>query len=831
MPLKQRPGRMLNRDSTPIFSALAPSYWAKGLPVIPLYYHEKRPIPEGWSKFCVAMPPAELQDYWVNNFANCNIGLPLGAQSNMVAVDIDSDRPEVMKIIKSVLPTSQWTRIGAKGAVLMYRNSGERSFQIKGIDGKVLVELLAHGRQVVLPPSIHPQTNNPYVADRDLLTVHNLLPALPHGVEEILRGAFESEGIELSLSGSSKVTDFMSVGQRDNQMTRLAGLLSWSITRGERSFKEAEGMMRAWHSQLIEKTPGDEIDINKGVRGLANFLVRDVLGEKKCALPKGWDTDMSEEEKASLGLTFGENSMEWSYTQLKDYLLVEFEKYGVDDNPQGRSNAVIHILDRIAHSPNLDSLDEERLLKFIAETSGLQMTLPALRKKVREMKSGDFEGLDHNNVAQAVIEDLEEFGAMRWYGGRIYQWAGSHWEPLEDTYVLKHIAERYGHLAAAKRNSDHNGILKTIYNKLERGLSHNQTPGVNFANGFLRTDLKLVEHDPTYGATYTLPFCYIPDATLPAKFHDFLGNSWSHSEDYEAKVMGLQEAVCATMFNMAAHLQRAFLLYGVPFSGKSVALDVICAMLPDNSRCAVPPDEWGDRFSPVHLHGKLLNRCGELSDKHLIDGRMFKLVVAGEEIQASFKGKDAFKFHPTCAHWFASNHLPRTDDTSEGFNRRWLIFHFDKVVPKADRIFKYGELIAAEERELIASWAVQAMGRLMDKKEYTEMTSHNSMIAEVANNNNSVRFFMTSGKVKFVKDASPDGNTPSLHISERKLHDVYLAFCLRAMGVKPVGQRAFRMKMRELANLMGFRVITKVTDDGMEECDYGPFIIASEKAS
>ena len=272
---------MNQRDQTPIFGALAPLYWQAGLPVIPLHYREKKPIPLGWSQFSEKMPPVELQEHWLTNHANCNIGLVLGAQSQMVMIDIDTVDPNIITAIQQVLPPSPWERIGAKGKVLAYRYSGERSFQIKSAEGKILVELLSDRRQVVLPPSIHPDTKAPYTSNCDLLSVHNALPGLPDGIELILRGALEEAGVKLSLSGSTRVTDFVSAGARDNQMTSLAGLLAWGITRGEKTFKEAEGQLRAWASMLTEKVAGDDVDIEKGVRNLATFLVRDVLEKRR----------------------------------------------------------------------------------------------------------------------------------------------------------------------------------------------------------------------------------------------------------------------------------------------------------------------------------------------------------------------------------------------------------------------------------------------------------------------------------------------------------------------------------------------------------------------
>lgn len=790
--------------NTPIFGAIAPAFWAAGLPVIPLHYHEKMPIPKGWSQFCSTMPNAETQAHWLQNHGPCNIGLALGSQSRLVMIDIDTDDATALAAIETIIPLALWKRKGLKGYVSAYRYTNEKSFQIKSVEGKVLVEVLSQGRQVVLPPSIHPTTEKPYTENCSLLEVHAAVPPLPPDVEVLLRGAFEAVGIQLSISGSTKVTDFISAGARDNQMARMCGLLSWAITKGERSFKEAEGMLRGWHGQLVEKVAGDDVDLDKGIRNLAKFLVSDVLGEKRLALPTGWDDGMTEDEKKSLGLSFTTEHVEWTFDMLKDYVQEQFERHPKEST--GRANSVHYILDRIAHSPNLDSLSEERILRYIVDVGGLKVTMVGLRKRLKELREGEFKGLDHNAIADAVIKDMEELGGMRFNNSFVWQWSGSHWVMLEDRVVIKQISERYGSYAAGKKANDHSGILRTIKSKLPNGLRTVAIDGVNFANGFLTRELKLLPHAPEYGATYTLPFRYIQEGCeKPGRFHDFLWQCWGHTPDYEQRILALQEAMCATVFGIAADMQRAILLYGMAFSGKSVMLDVISQLVPDSARSAIPPSEWGKNFAPATLHDKLLNVCGELNEKALIDGERFKSIVAGDEIQADIKYGAAVRFRPRCAHWFASNHLPKTADHSAAFNRRWQIFHFDRKVDPKNRILRLGELIVAEEREQIMSWVVQAIGRLTQRRDYTVVPSHETMIKEVANINNSVRFFMTSGRVKVTLPGS-DGEKTSPRISAIKLHSACSDFCAIVAGVRRVGLAMFMQRMRDIAPELGFRI-------------------------
>ena len=166
--------------------------------------------------------------------------------------------------------------------------------------------------------------------------------------------------------------------------------------------------------------------------------------------------------------------------------------------------------------------------------------------------------------------------------------------------------------------------------------------------------------------------------------------------------------------------------------------------------------------------------------------------------EAQHKGRDRFSFKPRCAHWFASNHIPKTRDTSSGFNRRWLILTFNRPVPLEKRILNIAEAIVAEEREAIVAWAIGALPQLVARREYTLPASHGERIQELAGQNNSVYFFLAqSGRVQ----AGPKtlGDVSGARISADELFLEYESFCRRAGFARGVGRAKFLMGMRELS--------------------------------
>ena len=104
-----------------IFKDNAPKYWEKGLPVIPLHRWDavdtagkklgKAPMPAAWQLYNNSMPTPQEQANWLSQFPDNNIGLPLGAQSHCIALDIDSEVESEIALIDSLVPQSPWVRV------------------------------------------------------------------------------------------------------------------------------------------------------------------------------------------------------------------------------------------------------------------------------------------------------------------------------------------------------------------------------------------------------------------------------------------------------------------------------------------------------------------------------------------------------------------------------------------------------------------------------------------------------------------------------------------------------------------------------------------------
>lgn len=908
----------------PIFGAHAAAYFARGISVIPLQPFNnpsvkspgKQPIPVGWSAFAKEAVPDNTQAYWIANHPDANIGLVTGPQSNIIFIDVDSVDQKVADAVGAALQIrSPWIRIGQKGFVAAYRYMPYmKNFRIKDMDGNSLVECLALGCQAVIPPSIHPKTKKAYTANVDLLSVIDFLPVPPEDLEHKIRENIQKAGIELSHTGMSNLSDFVARGARDNQMTYVAGLFAHYVTKGERTLQEAFGQMEKWFETSCQRVDGDDISLDKGMKKILEFLSRDVIQRKK-PLPLGWDKGLLAETKTQCDQIFLPEHIEWSAQALKEYAHKQFTEHPDPEDP-ARMEALHYMLERLARSPSLNNLDQEAIIAYLVQTCRIPgMTVPNIRKRIKQLRQGEIQGTSHMEIATAVLERMNEFGEVRQHNGIFHQWKGAEWKPLDDSEILKTIAEQFDGFEITKRYSDHVGILKVLRSVVPHSLAPMNLRGVNFANGFLHFEgeggdpkhmtLTLKPHLPDFGATYTLGYRYMPDSSSQCpNFLKLLHDCWGEDDDYEAKVMALQDMIATSLFQYGPIMQRCTLLYGVANSGKSTILKIIRGLFPDDCVSVIPPDVWEDKFAPTMMAGKLINVCNELSDKKILEGKSFKEIIDGDERHGQFKMQQLFKFCPVATHWFGSNHLPKTLDTSDGFNRRWLILWFRKSIELINKVLGLHNNIIAQEREAIAAWAIEAFLDTVESKTPTIPESHEHLIEHMANQNNSVRFFLNesrrvltrkrlknrlaamareAAKLQAQREAeealhivpsldagvlaakvipmmsgaqvammqtkssasSPIGAPPpepgkektfesmeqfdayatATPISEDALYGEYLLFCGKQAGVKGVGTKTFRDRLRELESSHDFKLKIHMENDGFEKFTFVGIVV------
>lgn len=765
-----------------IFGTYAPMYWDAGLPVIPLKPFDstekgagKAPVLTDWTKYGAQGPSEGEKQAWLNSYADYNIGLPFGAASGLCAIDIDVEDQGLIDAIREICGPTPWVRIGAKGMGLIYKWSGQRNFKLRGEEGGMICEFLGMGNQMVVPPSIHPTTKRPYTADSNLWEVLSEIRSLPSDIDQKLRELLTAKGFSVSKGTRSGPVDVVPEGERDVQMVRHAGYLARVVLGIDKNTKfplaEAIDQMTHWVRTYTATVSGDNMDPGKGIAKLLEFLVKDL--EKGRSLPEGWDAELTDEWEAheTIKLIREKNQVSrWTLVKAREWLQGKIAERPHDDD--WAMARVQELMASIAKDDKFTEMDFRALIGYIQKIAGSEDLkfgkadlLQGYKSAKREAEGGeDWE--DHETIARSVLEQIERVGELRFDKDRFWQWGGASFKPVPHDDIYMEIANNVKGSKLVQRHNDYSSVTKVLERMCRKPLVEAYETGINFANGWVGEDLTIIDHSPKYGATFTLPFEYKPElASRANRFFEFLTDCWGGEDDFQERIKALQEAFAATLFGVAADYQRAFLLVGKASTGKTVMLDILEALVPPEAIASLSPEHWGKQFAQTSLIGKIVNICPELPENGVISGSSFKAVVEGSPQETEYKGRDKFRYRPRSAHWFGSNFIPISRDTSRGFTRRWLMWDFNNVIPENLRIKGLAQSIVADEREAIAAWALEGLSRLRKQGDYTKSASHERRMEQLRRINNSVKAFLDAN-MNIKKD-------PVAVTMARELYDQY----------------------------------------------------------
>ena len=179
--------------NTNIFASNYAPYFKRGYSVIPDRYMSKIPAIKGWSDYCYKLPTLEELTQWCS-IEKSNIAIAMGEVSNIIGLDIDETRQEILDLVMPILPPSPVTKVGSKGETRFFRYNGEFS-QVLNFNGSVVMEILSNNKKTTIPPSVHPngahyKWTNKDLRDIDSSSLPLLPPALFSHIESKLRLTF-----------------------------------------------------------------------------------------------------------------------------------------------------------------------------------------------------------------------------------------------------------------------------------------------------------------------------------------------------------------------------------------------------------------------------------------------------------------------------------------------------------------------------------------------------------------------------------------------------------------------------------------------------------------
>ena len=158
--------------------------------------------------------------------------------------------------------------------------------------------------------------------------------------------------------------------------------------------------------------------------------------------------------------------------------------------------------------------------------------------------------------------------------------------------------------------------------------------------------------------------------------------------------------------------EKLFFLHGTGANGKSVFAAVIRALLGDfavtvGSKLLTKSYSTSEADRLVSLlPGARLALANETAQGDVWDDQRVKELAARDPISARELYKSAFSFTPTHKLFILGNHLPGAHDAGDGFWRRLIPIPFPVTVPPADRIADLERRIVEGELSGVLNWAL-----------------------------------------------------------------------------------------------------------------------------
>jgi P4 family phage/plasmid primase-like protien len=225
-------------------------------------------------------------------------------------------------------------------------------------------------------------------------------------------------------------------------------------------------------------------------------------------------------------------------------------------------------------------------------------------------------------------------------------------------------------------------------------------------------------------------------------------------------------------------IHLAFCLIGSGRNGKTKFQQLIAKFIGMENISSTELDTLLDsRFESAKLYKKLVCLLGETNFGVIKKTSLLKKLTGQDLIGFEFKRKKPFDDYNYAKVLINSNSLPSSDDTSEGFYRRWLIIDFPNQFKEGKDIL---EIIPKEEFDNLARKVIEIIPKVLEDGEFTNQGS----IEERRK-----RYIMASNPLPFFIEHACYVNSDD-YILSSELYKNYVSFLLK-MKRRVVSKKEF----------------------------------------
>ena len=291
-----------------------------------------------------------------------------------------------------------------------------------------------------------------------------------------------------------------------------------------------------------------------------------------------------------------------------------------------------------------------------------------------------------------------------------------YWEMKDDTDIMILIDKAFNFIGSSISPSIKNEYLESI-KRIGRINIPKEQPiyWIQFKEQIF--DVKnnnIFDASPDYFFCNPIPFSPLEKSNTPIidkLFVDWVG------EDNK-KVLYEIIAYC-TIIDYPIHL--IFCLTGSGRNGKSKFINLITRFIGKENCCSTELDSlMTSRFESSKLYKKLACTMGETNFGNMSKTSMLKKLCGQDLISFEFKNKNPFDDINYAKLLICSNSLPVTDDTSDGFFRRWLIIDFPNEFPEGKDIL---DIIPEKEYNALSKRCIEILPNLIKDGMFTNQGS------------------------------------------------------------------------------------------------------------
>ncbi len=596
------------------------------------------------------------------------------------------------------------------------------------------IAVMGEGQQVVLPPSIHPDSGKGYQWLRDFKPALALefdpdtLPSAPKPGNLILTPPTKPQGPTI---GNGEVPEAFKVELVELSWLPVSDKIRAMILTGE-GVDDRSAMLLPVASALLKA-------------GLTHNEILNVLTDPatflgKCAFEHAKTRDRARAARWVYNYTLKRVAKENSAEEMFRDPLPKLVPQELSHKTRQENETLFDELDELSLRPGF---------YFVGRNGGLIPNYAGMLEHFRKTHP------------YKTIADMKA----------VYVFDKTHYKDFTPVEVKGFAEDHFDPAPSEKTRLEF--LNKVLANNLKRRSFFMTTTEskINFHNGVLVLDEgfmgpELVAHSPDFGFRGVLPYDYDPAAKCP--FFDKWVNGIMLGD--RELVAILQEFMGYIVRGGDYKYHKALWLGGKGRNGKSTFIDLLKALIGSGNFSTISIKSLvGDKFAGADLDGKIANFSEETSPQELADSGPFKNLTGDGEIYAQKKYGDPYSFRNRAKLIMTYNTIPDLKDLSPGMLSRPLIVPFRKIIKDEDQDRDIKRKLF-EELPGIFNFALAGWDRLEMQNDFTKSKASEQALKSVREESCNV-FQWVENYITFTDAADPYNP-----VSPK---DLYEAYCIK----------------------------------------------------